>query len=100
MNAQILCISLCCPAETEMWIQLPCHLYAPQGVDLGGGGSFSQRNETLVALSLIEAIQVCSALTCSEWGKGSNWDLFSNQYLFQKHEKNSLSFTMGMMIYS
>ena len=28
-------------AEAEMWIQLPCHLYAPQRVDLGGGGSFS-----------------------------------------------------------
>ena len=33
-------------------------------------------------------------------GKGSNWDLFSNQYLFQEHEKNPLSFKMGMMIHS
>ena len=33
-------ISPGCHAEAEMWIQLPCHLYAPQGVDLGGGGSF------------------------------------------------------------
>ena len=30
----------------------------------------------------------------SSQGKGSNWDLFSNQYLFQEHEKNPLSFTM------
>ena len=36
-----------------MWIQLPCHLYVPQAVDLGGGGSFSQRNETLKGLGQV-----------------------------------------------
>ena len=40
-NAETLCIFPGCRTETEMWIQLPCHLYIPQGVDLGGGASFS-----------------------------------------------------------
>ena len=34
-NAETLCISPGCCAEAEMWIQLPCCLYVPQGVDLG-----------------------------------------------------------------
>ena len=53
-DAETLCISLGCRAEAEMWIQLPCHLYAPQWVDLGGGGSFSQRNETLKGLARVK----------------------------------------------
>ena len=51
MNAETLCVSAGC-TEAEMWIQLPCHPYTPQGVDLGGGGS-SQRNETLKGLAQV-----------------------------------------------
>ena len=36
------------------WVTMiwqPCDLYAPQGVEMGGGGSSSQRNDTVNGLS-------------------------------------------------
>ena len=46
-----------CCAKEEIWIQLPCHLYAAQEVDLGEGSSFSQRNETLKGLAQVNIVK-------------------------------------------
>ena len=56
MNAETLCISVGHHTEAEMWIQLPCHLCAPQGVDLGGFGYFSQRNDRLKDLAQVNIV--------------------------------------------
>ena len=57
MNAETFCVSPGCHAEAEMWIKLPWHLYAPQGVDLGGGSSYSQRNETRKGLAQVNILK-------------------------------------------
>ena len=43
-NAETMCVSPGWRAEVQMSIWLSYHLYAPQGVDLGGGGYSSSKN--------------------------------------------------------
>ena len=49
--------TMCCFSKLMCWIQLPGHLYAPQGVDLGGGGSSAYRNETLTGLAQVNIVK-------------------------------------------
>ena len=51
------CRNNVCFHMLSRWIQLPGHLCAPQGIDMGGGGSSSYRNETLTGLEQVNIVK-------------------------------------------